>query len=167
MVINPEIVKQAKASDAAAFAELYETVYKDLYRFAYYTLKHPQDAEDVVSETVIDAYRGIHRLRSEEAFQGWIFKILSNKCKRKLKEYVGKTLTLDETLPLPEADYATGYDMHTAFSQLADDERLIVSMAVFGGYTSKEIGKILHMNDNTVRSRQSRALAKLKKKRET
>ena len=57
MEINPEIVKQAKASDAAAFAELYESVYKDLYRFAYYTLKHPQDAEDVVSETVIDAYR--------------------------------------------------------------------------------------------------------------
>ena len=37
------------------FLELYETIYKDLYRLAYYYLGNAQDAEDVVSETVLKA----------------------------------------------------------------------------------------------------------------
>lgn len=73
------------------FAKYYETVYKDMYRFALYTLKNPHDAEDVTGETVADAYASIEKLRDPECFRGWIFAILSNKCKRKLKEYVDKT----------------------------------------------------------------------------
>ena len=42
------LVKRAKRGDTAAFAELYGTIYKRLYRFALYTLGNTQDAEDVV-----------------------------------------------------------------------------------------------------------------------
>ena len=51
--------------------------------------------------------------------------------------------------------------MRAAFARLGDEERLILSLNLFGGYTSKEIGRILDLNDNTVRSRQKRALAKM------
>ena len=71
--------------DAIAFKELYKTVYQDLYRFALCMMHHPQDAEDAVSEAVLSAYENIHKLRKEEAFRSWIFQILANVCRRKLK----------------------------------------------------------------------------------
>ncbi len=55
--------------DAAAFAGMYETIYKDLYRYALCMMRNPHDAEDVVSETVIKGYERIHTLRSEDAFK--------------------------------------------------------------------------------------------------
>ena len=120
------LVKRARKKDVKAFSKLYENVYKDLYYFALYMMKNPQDAEDVVSETVLSVYENIYSLQKDEAFRGWIFKILSNVCKQ------------------------------------------IIALSVFGGYNSKEIGKILAeqgkpMNANTVRSKRSRALEKLGK----
>ena len=49
---NRELVKQAKLGKKEAFAELYETVYEDMYRFALYVLKDRDDAEDAVAESV-------------------------------------------------------------------------------------------------------------------
>ena len=49
-----------------------------------------------------------------------------------------------------------------AFSRLTNEERLIISMHLFGGYTSKETARILHLKDATVRSKESRALQKMR-----
>ena len=51
------------------FEENYRQVYRDLYRFALYTLGNPQDAEDVVSDAVVDAYQSYGKLRNQEAFR--------------------------------------------------------------------------------------------------
>ena len=60
------------------FIRLYETVYKDLYRLAYYYMGNPQEAEDAVAESVLKAYEKFGTLRNKEAFKKWIFKILVN-----------------------------------------------------------------------------------------
>lgn len=143
------------------FGKYYEMVYRDLYRFALYTLKNPQDAEDVVSEAVTDAYASVEKLRSPEAFRGWIFAILSNKCRRKLKEYVGKTVELPENLAV-QSKMEEGVQVREAFEKLEDEERILISMKVFGGYKSHEIGELMNMNDNTVRSKISRSLGKMR-----
>lgn len=144
------------------FIHQYELVYKDLYRFALYTLKNPHDAEDVVGETVMDAYAGFSNLRNLDSFRAWIFRILSNKCKQKLKEYIDKTVEFSDALFNSSKDLTENLQIRTAFSSLSKEERLILSMDIFAGYTSKEIGKILDINENTVRSKKSRALKKLK-----
>ncbi len=165
MKVNILEVKKAKCGDVTAFARLYEQIYADLYRFALYTLKNKTDAEDVVSETVTEAFASIRKLKKEEAFKGWIFRILSYKCKDKLREYLKK----NEELPKDYKEAATGEDVEESavlralFFSLEEEERLIISMHLFAGYTSKEIGKILGLNENTVRSKESRALKKLRK----
>ena len=68
------------------FSEMYETVYRDLYRYALCLMKDPHEAEDAVSEAVIAAYENIHKLKKEEAFRSWIFTILTNRCKKRLKK---------------------------------------------------------------------------------
>lgn len=156
-----KLVKRSKQGDTQAFAELYRGVYQELYRFALYTLKNSHDAEDVVSDTVADAWAQIGSLKKAEAFKSWIFKILSNKCRRCLKQYVDKAQELPEDLCEAEKDTAEELDVRAAFARLEDEERLILSLHIFGGYSSREIGAMLQMNDSTVRSRQKRALEKM------
>lgn len=154
-------VHRARQGDAGAFAKLYEEYYQDLYRFALYTLKNSHDAEDAVSEAVMDAYAGIRALRRAESFKPWIFKILTAKCRRRLKEYVSKTSLLPDNLACAGRDLCEELDVRTAFSLLEDQDRLILSLRLFAGYNSQQIAKELQMNPNTVRSRQSRALKKM------
>lgn len=158
-----ELVKRAKRGDIEAFALLYAEIYENMYRFALYTLKNTSDAEDVVSEAVMDAFASIKKLRSEEAFRSWIFRILSNKCKDKLCEYSKKTYELDEFVTENQSVLGPedGVIVRRSFFDLEDEERIIIGMHLFCGYKSREIAEILHMNENTVRSKESRGLKKL------
>lgn len=156
-----ELARQARNGDAHAFAQLYALIYKDMYRFALYTLGHSQDAEDAVSETVVDAFARIHSLREPEAFPAWMFRILTAKCKRRMRQYMNRTEEIPESLSIREPDAAERLDVRRAFEALPQEDRLILSMNLFAGYSSQEIGELLGMNPNTVRSRQSRALKKI------
>ena len=146
------------------FMVLYESVYKDLYRLAYYYLGNPQDAEDVVSETVLKAYEKFTTLRSEEAFRGWIFKILVNQCNSFLRKHIsGRTAEMiTESSYHPElGDSVITREM---MSELTEEERKIVALAVFGGYKGEEIAKMMRLRHSTVRSKYRRALKKLENK---
>lgn len=158
-----ELVKRAKRGDTEAFASLYAEIYENMYRFALYTLKNTSDAEDVVSEAVMDAFASIKKLRSKEAFKSWMFRILSNKCKDKLCEYSKKTYELDEVATEKQSVLGPedGVIVRRSFFDLEDEERIIIGMHLFCGYKSREIAEILHMNENTVRSKESRGLKKL------
>lgn len=156
-----ELVRRARRRDAEAFALLYGKIYKELYKFALYTLRNPQDAEDAVSEAVTDAFAGIGGLRNEEAFRSWMFRILSNKCKRRIRGYQDRMEELPEELAEKGMDFTEGSAVRDAFWRLSGEERLIISLHLFGGYKSREIAELLDMKDGTVRSKESRALAKL------
>lgn len=163
-------VRRAQAGDAAAFAELYSLVYKDLYRIALLNLNNEHDASDVVSDTVLEAYSSITKLRDEKAFKAWITKILTVKIKNKRKEY--KQMNdfrqdvddLDDLAPETagkETDFS-GLDVTEGFKRLSSEERMVLSLSVVSGYKSEEIAKMFGTNANTVRSKTARAKAKLK-----
>ncbi len=156
------LVSAAKKKDTNAFSKLYKLVYMDLYKFAFYTLKNKEDAEDIVSDTVLSAFHSINKLRKNSSFKYWIFKILTNKCKSKLKEYSKeKLLPLDNNIEFLHKDLSESNDLKNAFSTLSSEERLMISLSIFAGYTSIEISKILKVNANTVRSKISRGLKKM------
>ncbi|MDO4313379.1 MAG: sigma-70 family RNA polymerase sigma factor [Eubacteriales bacterium] len=153
--------------DAAKFAGMYEMIYKDLYRFALCMMRNPQDAEDAVSESVVRGYEHVSSLRSEGAFKSWMFTILSNVCRKKLA-VMAKQRPVSEIEFFEEALDGSGeetmnlsLDVRRAFAVLSEEEQMIVGLSVFGGYQSKEIGKILKLKDGTVRSKRSRALEKM------
>lgn len=170
MNIDEGLVEKAKLGDDEAFSKLYESIYVDMYKYAYYMLGNVHDAEDVVSDVVIDIYKGIGKLRNNSLFRQWSFKILSNKCKRRRKQYLNKNESLDnETMNYKgteEQDIELKYDLEQAFGTLSEEERTVVFLAVFGGYRSKEIGDILDIKATTARSKLSRALDKMQRKLE-
>ena len=85
MKIDLELVKRAGTGDKYAFEQIYAQIYTDLYRMALYILGDSEAAKDAVSETVLDAYKGIGKLKDETSFESWIVTILSRKCKRMIK----------------------------------------------------------------------------------
>lgn len=161
-----QTVQRAKNGDREAYGELYAYYYKELYRYAYYCLRHEQDAEDVVAETVACAFAQLKQLKKDEAFPMWLFSILSNQVRRRKKAYVKE----HQNLPLEDmetlADEYTPQseeriDLYRALSQLPEKERSIVLLAVVDGFTGNEIAQILKMKPSTVRSKLSRTLKRL------
>ncbi len=166
MNVDTAVVAKARAGDNASFERLYESVASDLYRFAVYTLGNPNDAEDVVSETFIEAYKGIKNLRDENSFKPWIMKILSVRCKRRVAQYIqGKMLLdIDEILDFSDdkSNYTEKTEVMAALDGLQTEERQIVILSVLQGYTTKEIASILSCPQGTVSSKLYRSLRKLR-----
>ena len=75
-----QLVLSAKNGDKEAFCALYSLYKTRLYRYAFYRLGNPEDAEDAVSDCVIAAFEHIKTLKKAEAFPAWIFAILYRSC---------------------------------------------------------------------------------------
>lgn len=162
-----DLVKYAKQGDRQAFGELYEWYRVRLFRYAYFKLGSVDDAEDAVEECVIEAFEGLDSLRNEGAFSGWIFKILYRKCCALQKEQIRLRGQADiDSLTNYEIDtYSFNYDtaeLAEALKLLSSEERDIVLLSVLGGYSSKEVGKLMKLKSSTVRSKLSRGLKKMR-----
>lgn len=166
MKVDIQDVVKAREGNRESFELVYTSVAPDLYKVALYTLGNSHDAEDAVSETFIEAYKGIHNLRDENSFKPWIMKILSVRCKRKIAEYIkGKgNVDIEEMLDLSTgSDGATERaEVLTVLDQLTSEERMIVVLSVLQGYTTKEIASILSCPQGTVSSKLHRSLKKMR-----
>jgi len=156
-----EDAERARKGDTEAFARLYAGIYEDLYHIAFYSLRNSHDACDAVSDTVIDAFCSIGKLRDQKAFRSWIMRILSAKIKRKQKEYFNAPIDIEEAVfESSDFDYLS-FEVKETLENLDPESRLIISMSVLGGYSSREIAKICDLNANTVRSKLSRIKKRL------
>ena len=154
-------VREAQLGSNYAFTLLYETCYKDLFRFAVANCGNITVAEDIVSEAVVQAYTHIDQLRNPYAFKSWLFSIVLNECRKQMhnREY---PLAVDYDIPSEENPYAET-ELVDLLSDMTVQERYIITMSVFLGYTSEEIAKELGLAASSVRSSKSRALQRLRK----
>lgn len=143
------------------FMELYQTVYRDLYRLAYYYMGNTEDAKDAVQDAALAACEHFGSLKEESSFRPWIFRILVNHCKRSLKKRRRKEIPMEELQETEGTELDSQTEVLELLGVLNDEERLIVTLTVFGGYKGEEIARILNRNHNTVRSKYRRALKKL------
>lgn len=165
-------VKNAMRHDKIAFESLYRDINTDLCKMALYMLGNNQIAEEIVSETVLDALIGITKLKDETRFEAWILKILTNKCKRRMREKYHKfsvfnpnAQEFDDSLNqqlCQEKDIDATTDVQIVLSKLQPKDRMIVTLCVVEGYKSHEVADVLSMNPTTVRSRLNRSLAKMR-----
>lgn len=149
------------------FMELYETVYRDLYRLAYYYLGNAEEAEDAVQDTALAAWEHFGKLKREESFRAWIFQILVNTCRKAMRKKSRREYLADEREQraegMPDPNLAERLELMELLSKLDEEERMIVTLSVFGGYKGEEIAEILERRHSTVRSRYRRALKKLER----
>ena len=157
-----EDVRLAGEGVTEAFSRLYSTVYEDLYHIALYSLRNTHDAADAVSDTVLDAFRSIKKLRSPEKFRSWIMTILAAKIKRKQRTYFEPADNIEDVPQLSDSFSYDSVELREAVGKLDDESKLLLSMSVLGGYTSDEISALCGIKSATVRSKLSRIKQKLR-----
>lgn len=162
-------VNMAIKGDTKSFEVLYDSLSLELYKYAYYILGNEHDAEDVVSETFIEAMKGIKNLKHPETFKSWMFKILSARVKRKISTYVRdkKNIELDDVnaAALSTEDFNTVENvmLQKALHEITPEERSILLLSTVQGYTTKEVASMLELPQGTVSSKLHRTLKKLRK----
>ena len=151
-----------------------------LYNFAYHLTYHEEDANDLVQETFMKAYRFIHSFDSGTNAKAWLFKILKNgfinDYRKKKKE--PQKVDFEDVIAYQDADdesgvvgYNLGEDVFDgmlgdeitiALNRLPIDFKTVILLCDIEGFSYEEIAKIIDIPIGTVRSRLHRARNMLK-----
>lgn len=161
-----KLVEKAMNGNKEAFSEIIESLKMDLYKIAKVRLKNEDDILDAIQETIVSSYKSIKKLNKPENFKKWIIKILINKCNniylQKKNNYISFE-DVSENLIQEENDY-NNLEMEDVLNYLTDEEKIIITLYYLEDYKSKEIAWLLDMNENTIKTKISRAKLKLKNK---
>lgn len=159
------LVESARRGDTAAFQTLVEAFERPLYALALQKVGHPEDAQDVVQDAFLEAFRTLDRLETPEAFPGWIRRITLNLSFQRLRRRVqrpeqlvgaGTESALEEiAVPpasWPEVDPAElpGLVLR-AISRVAEAYQLPLMLRYLEKLTPQEIAQELGTKPGTVR----------------
>lgn len=149
------------------YQRLVYSLHQDLYRYALWVCRNPDLAEDMVQETFLRAWRSLDSLQNEEAAKSWLFTILRREHARLFERYRPDIRDIEE-VPEPVDDGSQNPDLRlqkdqiiAAIEHLDEQYREPLLLQVVGGFSGKEIAKILDLNNNTVMTRLFRARNKL------
>lgn len=162
---------RAKQGDVDAFAALVARHQQPALRVAY-TLAG-SDAEDVVQDAFIKAYRSLGSFQDGRPFRPWLLRIVSNESSNRRRSRArGQGLALraassssGDAAPSPEDAAVAGERRETlarAISALSDADRAVIACRWFAGLSEAETATALGCRVGTVKSRASRALARLR-----
>ena len=166
--MTKELIKKAKKGDKHAFEQIIDYYQNTLYKVARRRLNSIEDIEDAIQETIISAYKSIHKLYNASKIKSWLITILINQC-----NYIYKQKQKDNTISfdlIEEKNYISdsyqnnsNIEFDSLMKVLNKDERTILLLYYSEGYNTKVIGKILNINDSTIRNIISRAKRKIEK----
>lgn len=164
-----EQVEKIKQGDRVAFKELYDTYARLFKGIAYRYLHDEARSEDVLQETFIKIYKSIDTYTGKGNFEGWMKRILVNNCLNHIKKEKKYTHdTLNGAVQQPDRPWDSVIE-HLSFEEileviekLPNGYRTIFNLAVFEGYSHKEIGEMLDITPSASRSQLSKAKASLK-----
>src|ERR1700734_3181257 len=77
---------RARAGDGDAFAELTDPYRRELQVHCYRILGSVQDAEDMLQETLLAAWRGLERFEGRSSLRAWLYSIATNRCLNALRD---------------------------------------------------------------------------------
>ena len=101
-----ELLRRARSSDEPAFAELADRFRPELQLHCYRIVGSVQDAEDVVQETLLAAWRGLEGFEGRASLRSWLYRIATNRCLNALRDRGRRPHQLpappEETSPRPQ-----------------------------------------------------------------
>ncbi len=154
------LVKRAKQGDGEAFISLIEKYKNALYKVAKGYFRDEEDVADVMQDTILSAYEHIGELKTVSYFKTWITRILINHCNDLLKEK--RRLKFVSSIPEQEAEPEDNMrEFYELLEGLPEGDRIIFLLYYGEGFNTREIGDILELNENTVKSRLRRGRKKL------
>jgi RNA polymerase sigma-70 factor (TIGR02960 family) len=86
VVVTATVLDRARAGDGEAFRELTDPYRRELQLHCYRMLGSVQDAEDIVQETLLAAWRGLGQFEERASVRSWLYKIATNRCLNALRD---------------------------------------------------------------------------------
>jgi RNA polymerase sigma-70 factor, ECF subfamily len=168
------LVERARTGDVNAYETLVQQYQQLAFRVAYQVTGDAADAEDAAQEAFVNAYYALGRFRPGAPFKPWLCRIVANEARNRrmaahrrtaLTERAQRAQASGEAAPSPEA--AAEADefratLLTTLGRLRDDDRLILAYRLFFDFSEADMAEALKVPKGTVKSRLSRALARLR-----
>jgi len=169
-IILDELVERCKKGDPQSFQTLYRQYSKAMFNTSLRIVNNTADAEDVLQESFLDAFRSLHDFHYRSTFGAWLKKIVINKSINILRKRRnglvdmenGELQAMPDEEPVDEA--AMQYrveEVKKSITLLPDGYRTVLSLYLLEGYDHEEISQILNISHNTVRTQYVRAKQKL------
>jgi RNA polymerase sigma-70 factor, ECF subfamily len=182
-VSDVDAVARAKAGDRDGFRILVERHSRSVFRLAFRMTSNEQDAEDVVQETFLKAYRQLDKYEARSSFGTWLYRIAANcsldlvRSRRRHEEQHDSGGSGEDDLMLripgtgPQPDRLAmsgevGERVQAALSGLTTSERIAFVLRHFEGQSIEEIGAALGLNANATKNSIFRAVQKLRRELE-
>ena len=158
-----QLVRRAKTGDQEAFGQLMEMHAVRAFRIAYSIIPSQQEAEDVVQEACITAFKSIKKVEKEESFSSWFGRIVTSRAydlgrkKQRVKKVVDKeTSEYRMELTRASANPSNGItelsiDLQAAIQKLPELHRVAIMLRYAEDASTDEIARTLNRPAGTVR----------------
>jgi RNA polymerase sigma-70 factor, ECF subfamily len=161
--------------DARAFEVVFDRHVDAAFSLAYRMCGRRGPAEDIVQEAFLSLWRsGARYDRTRGSVRSWILGVVRNRTIDSFRRdtvRTGRDVQADAAVQnLPAADDVAGEaerradarQVRTALRELPDDQRRVIELAYFGGFTHSQIADMLHLPAGTVKGRMRLGLTKLR-----
>ncbi|MDX5421790.1 MAG: RNA polymerase sigma factor [Hymenobacteraceae bacterium] len=166
--VNHEVIERCKGGDNRAQYELYKLYAKAMFNVSMRITNDYSEAEDVLQEAFVSAFKNLHAYKAEASFGSWLKKIVINAAINAIRKRRSELVPMDERtmmdVPDEEYDDDTEWQVETvrrAIQKLPDGYRVVLSLYLLEGFDHGEIGEILGITESTSKSQYSRARKKL------
>ncbi len=172
---DPELVERARQGDHQAFRKLADMHGRDAYQLARRIVGNHEDAEEVVQEALLKAYRKLDRFRGGSKFYTWLYRIVYNEAIDRVRK-AGRNRSVDYDDAIGRHEEANGAtellpprmdadpdvvqkrrelkeQMETALAQLSEAHQAVIVLREVKGLTYEEIAEVVGCPKGTVMSR--------------
>lgn len=165
---HKSLVESSKAGDRNSQYKLYELYVDAMYNIGLRFLGTKEDAEDIVQESFVDAFKNLHSFKYESTFGAWLKRIVINKSINhlKIKRLSLSTMEDHEYHLADEAEIENEVPMElqkikTGIEKLPLGYKQIINLYLLEGFDHMEIGEVLGISTSTSKSQYHRAKKKL------
>ncbi len=168
--LHEDLVEKCKQGNQAAHKDLYNLYSGAMFSICYRIANDRDDAQDILQDAFISAFKNIESYRGTASFGAWLKKIVVNKAINHIKSRRLEVVSVEEmSKEVAAEDVFEDEDIYLnvemvkgAIQQLPNGYRVVFSLYLLEGYDHKEIGEILGITESTSKSQYNRAKKKLR-----
>ncbi|MBU8880202.1 RNA polymerase sigma factor [Bacillus sp. FJAT-29790] len=157
--------KKSRFIDDDVFTEFIRENKENVYRLAYSYVKNPEDALDIVQDSIHKAIRSSHSLQDLSMLKSWFYRIVVNTSLDFLRKHKRVSIVDAETIEMMcsgKEDHYEIFDLEMAVDQLAPEYKSIIILRYFEDLKLDEVAAVLNENVNTIKTRLYKALKLLR-----
>ncbi len=171
IVINELWVQKAQNGDTHAMSQLYEQCSKAMFNICVRMTNSIADAEDILQESFVIAFKNLHQIKDEKRFAGWLKTIVVNECIRFCKKQIQwnewNDMYYDIAEEKDEFEWWKEVNIQVidkAIKNLPNGCKQVFNLFVIENFSHNEIAQQLNISEGTSKSQYNRARKLLKEK---